>query len=112
MTIDATLKPATSVRPIQLSVCLPDCRCSVFEDATVADLLTTGKLSELACLTLYMMYEKKLGQQSRWYEYIKVRVAWLMRVCLGDLGAPMHRAVCCDVLFQGRSLVHMCALEA
>lgn len=46
---------------------------SVFEDETVAELLTTGKLSELACLTLYMMYEKLRGKDSRWYEFIKVR---------------------------------------
>ena len=45
--------------------------CSVFEDDTVAELLTTGKLSELACLTLYMMYEKLRGKDSRWYEFIK-----------------------------------------
>lgn len=28
----------------------------VFEDETVAEVLTTDKLSELACLTLYLMY--------------------------------------------------------
>eukprot|EP00884_Botryococcus_braunii_P019621 jgi/Botrbrau1/6342/Bobra.0098s0001.1 len=37
---------------------------SVFEDGTVAEILTTGKLSELACLTLYLMYEKKMGRDS------------------------------------------------
>ncbi len=47
------------------------CARSVFEDDAVAELLTTGKLSELACLTLYMMYEKKEGRKSRWYHYIK-----------------------------------------
>lgn len=45
---------------------------SVFEDGTVAEILTTGKLSELACLTLYLMYEKKMGRDSVWYPYIKV----------------------------------------
>ena len=39
----------------------------------LAELLTTNKLSELACLTLYLMYEKKNGKQSVWYEFIKVR---------------------------------------
>ena len=39
----------------------------------LAELLTTNKLSELACLTLYLMYEKKNGKQSTWYEFIKVR---------------------------------------
>jgi hypothetical protein len=29
--------------------------CSIFEDEAVAELLTTGKLSELAVLTLYLM---------------------------------------------------------
>lgn len=45
----------------------------VFEDDAVAELLTTNKLSELACLTLYLMYEKKRGSSSVWHEYIKVR---------------------------------------
>ncbi len=40
----------------------------------LAELLTTNKLSELACLTLYLMYEKKNGKQSVWYEFIKVHV--------------------------------------
>ena len=44
----------------------------VFEDEAVAELLTTNKLSELACLTLYLMYEKKAGSESFWYDYIKV----------------------------------------
>ena len=35
--------------------------------------MTSDKLSELACLTLYLMYEKKNGKQSVWYEFIKVR---------------------------------------
>eukprot|EP00873_Tetraselmis_striata_P018202 jgi/Tetstr1/438466/TSEL_027021.t1 len=43
----------------------------VFEDETVAEVLTTNKLSELACLTLYLMYEKKNGRKSFWYEFIK-----------------------------------------
>ncbi len=30
-----------------------------------------GKLSELACLTLFLMYEKKTGKDSFWYTYIK-----------------------------------------
>jgi hypothetical protein len=36
-----------------------------------AELLTTNKLSELACLALYLMYEKKQGRDSFWYPYIK-----------------------------------------
>lgn len=36
-----------------------------------AELLTTNKLSELACLALYLMYEKKQGKDSVWYPYIK-----------------------------------------
>jgi len=44
---------------------------AVFEDEAIAELLTTNKLSELACLTLYLMYEKKEGMQSFWYPYIK-----------------------------------------
>ena len=37
----------------------------------IAELMTTDKLSELACLTLYMMYEKKNGPKSYWYSFIK-----------------------------------------
>ncbi|DBA98606.1 TPA: hypothetical protein ACH3X1_014399 [Trebouxia sp. C0004] len=43
----------------------------VFEDEAMAELLTTDKLSELACVTLYMMYEKMNGKKSRWHHYIK-----------------------------------------
>ncbi|EAZ20075.1 hypothetical protein OsJ_35675 [Oryza sativa Japonica Group] len=43
----------------------------VLGDESVAELLTTNKLSELACLALYLMYEKKQGQDSFWYPYIK-----------------------------------------
>jgi hypothetical protein len=32
----------------------------IFESEGLAEMLTAGKLSELACLTLYMMYEKKV----------------------------------------------------
>eukprot|EP01023_Acetabularia_acetabulum_P033430 TRINITY_DN3128_c0_g2_i1.p1 TRINITY_DN3128_c0_g2~~TRINITY_DN3128_c0_g2_i1.p1 ORF type:complete len:518 (+),score=63.81 TRINITY_DN3128_c0_g2_i1:148-1554(+) len=42
----------------------------VFEDETVAELLTTDKISELACLALYLCYEKKRGQESMWYPFI------------------------------------------
>lgn len=37
----------------------------------VAELLTTDKLSELACVTLYMMYEKMNGDKSRWHHFIR-----------------------------------------
>ena len=37
----------------------------------VTELLTTGKLSELALLTLYLMYEKKRGRQSVWQPFIQ-----------------------------------------
>nr|GMC97382.1 ribulose-1,5 bisphosphate carboxylase/oxygenase large subunit N-methyltransferase, chloroplastic isoform X1 [Ipomoea batatas] len=43
----------------------------VLGNETVAELLTTNKLSELACLALYLMYEKKQGKKSFWYPYIK-----------------------------------------
>lgn len=39
--------------------------------ANAAELLTTNKLSELACLALYLMYEKKQGKKSFWYPYIR-----------------------------------------
>lgn len=53
----------------------------VFEDEAVAELLTTNKLSELACLTLYLMYEKKAGSDSFWYEYIKVCLEPFSSLC-------------------------------
>ncbi|KAL2610275.1 hypothetical protein R1flu_028848 [Riccia fluitans] len=43
----------------------------VLGDETIAELLTTNKLSELACLALYLMYEKKRGKDSFWYPYIR-----------------------------------------
>ncbi|XP_078150504.1 rubisco methyltransferase family protein isoform X1 [Carex rostrata] len=43
----------------------------VLGNETVAELLTTNKLSELACLALYLMYEKKQGKKSFWYLFIK-----------------------------------------
>ncbi|CAA7396397.1 unnamed protein product [Spirodela intermedia] len=43
----------------------------VLGDETVAELLTTNKLSELACLALYLMYEKKQGRESFWYPFIR-----------------------------------------
>ncbi|KAL1206031.1 Ribulose-1,5 bisphosphate carboxylase/oxygenase large subunit N-methyltransferase [Cardamine amara subsp. amara] len=43
----------------------------VLGNETIAELLTTNKLSELACLALYLMYEKKQGKKSVWYPYIK-----------------------------------------
>ncbi|GFP84928.1 histone-lysine n-methyltransferase setd3 [Phtheirospermum japonicum] len=43
----------------------------VLGNETVAELLTTNKLSELACLALYLMYEKKQGKRSFWYPYIR-----------------------------------------
>lgn len=43
----------------------------VLEDNTLAELITTGKLSELACLTLYLAYEKKRGEEGCWYRFIK-----------------------------------------
>ncbi|BBN19573.1 hypothetical protein MPTK1_8g11790 [Marchantia polymorpha subsp. ruderalis] len=43
----------------------------VLGDETLAELLTTNKLSELACLALYLMYEKKQGKDSFWYPYIR-----------------------------------------
>ncbi|XP_072980955.1 ribulose-1,5 bisphosphate carboxylase/oxygenase large subunit N-methyltransferase, chloroplastic [Typha angustifolia] len=43
----------------------------VLGNESIAELLTTSKLSELACLALYLMYEKKQGKQSVWYPFIR-----------------------------------------
>ncbi|KAL6551426.1 hypothetical protein OROGR_007580 [Orobanche gracilis] len=43
----------------------------VLGNETIAELLTTNKLSELACLALYLMYEKKKGKKSFWNTYIR-----------------------------------------
>ncbi|KAJ4729411.1 N-methyltransferase [Melia azedarach] len=43
----------------------------VLGNEIIAELLTTNKLSELACLALYLMYEKKQGKKSFWYPYIR-----------------------------------------
>ncbi|KAF5746944.1 hypothetical protein HS088_TW06G01120 [Tripterygium wilfordii] len=43
----------------------------VLGNETIAELLATHKLSELACLALYLMYEKKQGKKSFWYPYIR-----------------------------------------
>jgi hypothetical protein len=55
----------------------------------MAELLTTNKLSELACLTLYLMYEKKNGRQSVWYEFIKARGPRLSSSCTLVRGSPL-----------------------
>ncbi|XP_026402639.1 ribulose-1,5 bisphosphate carboxylase/oxygenase large subunit N-methyltransferase, chloroplastic-like [Papaver somniferum] len=43
----------------------------VLGNETIAELLTTNKLSELACLALYLMYEKKQKKKSFWYPFIR-----------------------------------------
>lgn len=64
-----------ALQPGDVALSMPDnlvvTLSRVFEDDALAELLTTDKLSELACLTLYMMYEKKIGKESFWYYYIK-----------------------------------------
>jgi len=42
-----------------------------------AELLTAGKLSELAALALFLMYEKKLGTESFYRPYIQVCMPFL-----------------------------------
>ncbi|CAI5498349.1 unnamed protein product [Closterium sp. Naga37s-1] len=42
----------------------------VLGDENLAELVTTNKLSELACLALYLMFEKKQADQSFWGPFI------------------------------------------
>lgn len=49
--------------------------CLVLCMHPAAELLTTDKLSELACLTLYLMYEKKVGDSiTTLYSFISFRL--------------------------------------
>lgn len=43
----------------------------MFEDSTLAELLTTEKISELASLTLYLCYEKRLREASQIAPFIR-----------------------------------------
>lgn len=60
----------------------------------MAELLTTNKLSELACLTLYLMYEKKNGRESVWYEFIKARGPHLHAIILYYFVMPSRAPRC------------------
>jgi hypothetical protein len=42
----------------------------IFESEGLAEMLTAGKLSELACLTLYMMYEKKVKDKDEREKFV------------------------------------------
>ena len=72
--VDVTVA-ARDLAPGDLALAIPENLIvtldRVFEDSAVAELLTTNKLSELACLTLYLSYEKKRGQESTWFPFIK-----------------------------------------
>ncbi|XP_024387385.1 fructose-bisphosphate aldolase-lysine N-methyltransferase, chloroplastic [Physcomitrium patens] len=63
------------LQPGELALTIPKSLVVTLErvlgDETIAELLTTNKLSELACLALYLMYEKKQGKESYWYPYIR-----------------------------------------
>lgn len=52
----------------QILLCLT---CFRYFNLRAAELLASNKLSELACLALYLMYEKKQGKKSFWYPYIR-----------------------------------------
>ena len=74
----ATARHACTCSAVEAAVLLQACCMRAFHvhvlcAQTLAELLTSDKLSELACLTLYLMYEKKNGKKSVWYEFIKVR---------------------------------------
>uniref|UniRef100_A0A803N6C5 Uncharacterized protein n=1 Tax=Chenopodium quinoa TaxID=63459 RepID=A0A803N6C5_CHEQI len=58
--------PFMILKQIKLSL-----TCCSFFNLCAAELLASNKLSELACLALYLMYEKKQGKKSFWYPYIR-----------------------------------------
>jgi len=64
----------------------------IFEDGDAGELLTTNKLSELAVLTLYLCYEKKKGQESEIYPFIK------------ELDRQVRRRGCASPLLLAHSL--------
>uniref|UniRef100_A0A7C9AZ86 [Ribulose-bisphosphate carboxylase]-lysine N-methyltransferase n=1 Tax=Opuntia streptacantha TaxID=393608 RepID=A0A7C9AZ86_OPUST len=63
------------LQPGDIAFSVPDSLVVTLErvlgNETVAELLASNKLSELACLALYLMYEKKQGKKSFWYPYIR-----------------------------------------
>ena len=64
----------------------------------MAELLTTNKLSELACLTLYLMYEKKNGRQSVWFEFIQVSLCSSTEPSICTRLLPLPTTVACGIL--------------
>ena len=64
-TLDGSCKPHP---PLLHPNTNPHCRRPLHFSA---ELLTTNKLSELACLALYLCYEKKQGRSSFWLPFIQ-----------------------------------------
>jgi len=67
----------------------------MFGNDDVAELLTTDKISELSVLTMFLMYEKKRGEESQWYNYIKE---------LDRIGARSQQQVVSPILWDREEL--------
>lgn len=67
----------------------------IFESEGLAELLTKGKLSELACLTLYLMYEKKVRRRRLW---LGTQLVHLLTYCVAfDARAARATVATCGV---------------
>lgn len=63
---------ATCCGPLPASLASPTAIQPTPPAPSPAELLTTDKLSEMSCLALFLMYEKKLKDKSFWHPFIQV----------------------------------------
>ncbi len=83
-------------------VCIP---VLPLQNDTVANLLATNKLSELAVKALYLMYEKKVGRNSFWYSFIKV-CPLLVKVMVAAVSAVQQKQKLAKLHVNAQRLEH------